>query len=357
MSLSDNNDFKLPIYYFPDGNIVIRCRSLADDSPSTSVHFRIYQGHLSAQSSVFSDMLTIPQGNAPDTYEGLPVVEFPTSPDTMADFLSFLYDPGCVMLYTRGNDLLYFRRDVLSGGEADLAFKLLEVIVLADMLMVEPIKRAIIGRLKQDWEACSAQHWLSNIRTLNALPSLWFTPEKFFEPASALHIARRFDEALITPMLLFELAFRHPYLLYNESPKFQVDAPLRARWDMVSLSDKKKVWKLWERILTHIAEQLPYLRIGRKASLSECGRQGSTECEFFFDRKVDSLYTALVGGAHPLYFLESLKLQGDTVVERGEYDDVEICSKCGSSWDKLLDKLQEEVFLIAKHFSTILDQF
>jgi hypothetical protein len=58
--------------------------------------FRVYQGILSAHSSVFKDMFAIPQPNASEleTVDGYPLVHMPDSPLDLYYFLRTLHDAG-----------------------------------------------------------------------------------------------------------------------------------------------------------------------------------------------------------------------------------------------------------------------
>jgi len=78
-----------PVYYYPDGNIVIRCKG----KDSTSTFFRIHRGYLSAQSSVIKDMLQVSNPKQNEMHEGVPVIDFSVDPSSMAIFLTFFYQP------------------------------------------------------------------------------------------------------------------------------------------------------------------------------------------------------------------------------------------------------------------------
>lgn len=70
---AENDAFVIPITrgdpWFDDGNIILQAEQ---------TQFRVYRGLLASSSTIFSDMLSVPQPNTPDQLvEGCPVVELP----------------------------------------------------------------------------------------------------------------------------------------------------------------------------------------------------------------------------------------------------------------------------------------
>ena len=57
-------------FWFPDGNIIISTGTVA---------FRLYHGVLAAQSSVFDNMLDLPQPEGAPTMDGYPILELSDS--------------------------------------------------------------------------------------------------------------------------------------------------------------------------------------------------------------------------------------------------------------------------------------
>ncbi len=68
-------------FWFIDGNIVLAARRTG---------FRIYQGLLSSQSTVFSDMFASSTSNVDETFDGCPVVHLSDSPHDLAHLLHVL---------------------------------------------------------------------------------------------------------------------------------------------------------------------------------------------------------------------------------------------------------------------------
>ncbi|KAF9528212.1 hypothetical protein CPB83DRAFT_906941 [Crepidotus variabilis] len=300
-------------------------------------HPQIPQGYLSAQSTVISDMLSLPQTGDRELYDGMPVVQLLTSPDDLANFLSIFYDPSHALL---------------AKDEFDLAYKLMGALVLADMLLIEPVKNAIIDRVREDWEIHSVQHWRSKVNAFAKTqdPSKKCRKHLYVEPAAVLHSARRFDETVITPMLIFELAFRDPYLEYHnlEEHILDIQSPaLETRWDMFSTSEKRKVRNYREEFLDILATRLPQLR-------SECTTDYHSDqafCTKYFRESVDEIFKLLLQGYHPFRLLESNKLNGLRTYSRLNVfeDDIDIyedaiCIPCGRAWDEKLERFQSDLF-------------
>ena len=69
--------------WYQDGNIVL----VAD-----GIGFKVYKGILARQSTVFADMLDIPQPKDRDMYDGCPVVVLPDAAEEMRCLLLALFD-------------------------------------------------------------------------------------------------------------------------------------------------------------------------------------------------------------------------------------------------------------------------
>jgi len=85
-------DSNHPTLWFQDGNIVLRARS----EEGSLLRFRVHQFMLAHHSPVFSDMFTLPNPAAADTYEGALAVDMPDKAEDLKGFLRVLYDPACV---------------------------------------------------------------------------------------------------------------------------------------------------------------------------------------------------------------------------------------------------------------------
>jgi len=89
MSTSPNH----PTLYFSDGNLVFCCKA-TDQTPT---YFRIHRSYISSNSSVISDMLSLPSpSDGQDLYDGVPMVELAADPCNMEIFLNFFYQPWYV---------------------------------------------------------------------------------------------------------------------------------------------------------------------------------------------------------------------------------------------------------------------
>jgi hypothetical protein len=82
--------------WFEGGNLVIR----AEDTV-----FKVLAAQLSVTSSVFKDMLDVPQPDASlaETYEGIPFVFLPDSAFDVGQLLKAMLYLGCVLIHRRLN--------------------------------------------------------------------------------------------------------------------------------------------------------------------------------------------------------------------------------------------------------------
>ena len=70
--------------WFEDGNIILE---------TSDTRFRVYRGVLVKNSSVFRDILSIPQSPTEELFDGLPVVRVHDSSEDMTSLLCALYQP------------------------------------------------------------------------------------------------------------------------------------------------------------------------------------------------------------------------------------------------------------------------
>lgn len=82
----DPNSTRVQELWFSDGNLVIQAGNR---------RFRVYKALLAARSSVFADMLSLPQSEAAETVEGSPFVRLQDSPADTTHFLRAIFDSEC----------------------------------------------------------------------------------------------------------------------------------------------------------------------------------------------------------------------------------------------------------------------
>lgn len=70
-------------FWFPDGSIVLVAQNRA---------FRVYHGILMMQSPIFRNLLSLPQPNDAETFEGRPVVYLEDSAADVQELMRFLFD-------------------------------------------------------------------------------------------------------------------------------------------------------------------------------------------------------------------------------------------------------------------------
>jgi len=147
------------------------------------------------------------------------------------------------------------RNNYLSYEDSDIAFKMYEVLKLADMFDVEPLQQRILARIRQDWLTVkSAEDWIKKHLFYNS-----FKPKQIknidgyrLEPASVLRVARQFDPSLITPLLFHYLSFHDPDAVHGQNPP-GINGKLRhipaARWELVSPADRALAGIGWQAVL------------------------------------------------------------------------------------------------------------
>ena len=97
----DSNQERLeqhPSLYFADGDLVII--ACTDSTVEKSIVFRVHGAILGVFSPVFAGMFSLPapRVSGRELYDGVPLVHLSDNDKDMADFLSALYNPGCVSI-------------------------------------------------------------------------------------------------------------------------------------------------------------------------------------------------------------------------------------------------------------------
>lgn len=77
-----------PEFYFPDGNI---CLIVQD-----ATIFRVFKSQLARRSSVFADMIAIPESDDQDMYDSVPSVALDDSAQDVAELFDLLWNPPYV---------------------------------------------------------------------------------------------------------------------------------------------------------------------------------------------------------------------------------------------------------------------
>ena len=236
------------------------------------------------------------------------------------------------------------RNDILTPDDPDLAFKLFEVLKLADMLLIDSIKAAIISRIRDDWPA-TLKEYRENRRVYRTKdPSDRelkkidrFTPE----PASVLRVARQFDHTLLTPHLFYILSFTDPLTPYDvtELPHDQVMG--LARWDLVSSRDKGIAAAGRARLLHRYTEQL----LDQKKNCSS----GIHACSSRWHELAKLVPLALVEGSDPLSILYAVLTRENGSEHRMRFPQG-ICENCAQGWDRHISALQASIFADLSNF-------
>lgn len=85
IDLEDPTDVtRHPDLWFKDGSIVLKVQKTL---------FKVHQSLLSSHSTIFADMLGVPQPPDQNTIEGCPLVEVPDDAADFAYLLKAIYDP------------------------------------------------------------------------------------------------------------------------------------------------------------------------------------------------------------------------------------------------------------------------
>ena len=88
--------------YLPDGDIALSLEGEDEDGPILHI-YRVDKVFLARQSAVFAGMFSLPSipgGN--ENYNGVPLVALTgDDPKGMEDILKFMYNPACVLSFSR----------------------------------------------------------------------------------------------------------------------------------------------------------------------------------------------------------------------------------------------------------------
>ncbi|CAA7260994.1 unnamed protein product [Cyclocybe aegerita] len=266
-------------------------------------------------------MLSIPQGDRAQDHDGAPYVEFPDSPEDVATFLSFMYQP-----FT----------NPLKDTDPDLAFKMFGVMKLADKFMVDALKQMIVDRLRRDWPRSLKEWdekqdvWEQNKSSVGAFA--------YPEPASAIRLARAFDSdpPLLNPVMFYALSCRDPIVDYGE-PQAQGNVEMGARWVLVSHQDRNKIERGRRAILRFIFVGLSQYKL-------QCGQKDqSAECSEFFAESMDDIHQEFALKFDPLMLLRNYI--GRTEVLNIEGGPVRACGReCIKGRDYVFRELRTAIF-------------
>ncbi|TDL25341.1 hypothetical protein BD410DRAFT_744091 [Rickenella mellea] len=199
---SENQDVNCKDLWFDDGNVIIA----SVDATRTERHlFKVHKSVLSTHSLVLRDVFALPQPNASvaltmDTYNGLPLVDFPDAPKDVEDLLTVLYYP--TKLSWCQNKRITFKK--IEG-----------VLRLSTKYECRKLRKRIEQVLALDWPS-SFDAWEANEIFVNELLKRSDDPYDFAEtlPDSAeiIHLANECGITSVLPAAFYNIA-RTPELM------------------------------------------------------------------------------------------------------------------------------------------------
>ncbi|PPR07100.1 hypothetical protein CVT24_010936 [Panaeolus cyanescens] len=173
--------------------------------------FRIHRGVLARHSTVFNDMLSLPQPADADLFEGCPVVPMYDLPKDLSSLIHYLYDGFGTFEYKCIDDF----------------FQLAGILRLASKYFIEPIRQQAVRILTNIWPATLLGHD-QMIETALITPAVDNLTYPYAHPLHVLNLARELDISILIPMALYFLtiyplseiiAANHPKLITEHSSK------------------------------------------------------------------------------------------------------------------------------------------
>ncbi|TFY61520.1 hypothetical protein EVG20_g7022 [Dentipellis fragilis] len=178
--------------YYTDGNVVLVVQWPDEDEPDRHVVFRVHRSILSRSSPVFQDMFSLPEGEAPELYDGVPLIRMHDSGGALESLLRYLYS----------NPTPFY----LKPFDPETPLKVRPLLAMADKYQVEALRKLIVEQLEADWPQTLSK-WdqvLDSDRCMDTGDA--YLDDLLPEPASAIRLARDFDIPTILGPAFYHLS-------------------------------------------------------------------------------------------------------------------------------------------------------
>ncbi|KAF5360451.1 hypothetical protein D9756_004813 [Leucocoprinus leucothites] len=294
--------------WFDDGNIVL----ITHETPTA---FRLHRGILARHSSVFHDMLNVPQPEAKaEDYEGCQVVCMYDNPIELANLVKALYDGPSFQIHCL-DDFFY------TAG----------ILRLASKYFITNLRTQAIRFLVQTWSFTLEGHD-QMVETALRSPAVGDLSYPYVHPLHVLNLARETDIQVIIPSTLYFLSL-YPLvdLLKADHPKLQPDHPSKPS-SILSPSDAQLYTVMYQyrlHLILHFVRQF-------------CDRQTSAPCESEtncsgrFRRLQQQLSRSWSLRTGPLHYM----IQAAQEVSR----DHSICTSCRSRFQDDVAELRKQTW-------------
>lgn len=170
--------------------------------------FRIHQSLLAKHSSVFRDMLNIPQPQpeVQELCEGVPKVELQDDPDVLRALLRVIYEPLYVLLYNASYPLSLITLSIsssplktwLTQPTVQSTTEMVGVMSLALKYEVDALRNEIIHQLSSAWPR-TIEDW----DTLEKKREMFGSDMPRLDPAAAIRLARIAEMPEVLPLAYY----------------------------------------------------------------------------------------------------------------------------------------------------------
>ncbi|THH29804.1 hypothetical protein EUX98_g4391 [Antrodiella citrinella] len=233
-----------PQLYFADGDIIL---SAALDATGVQQNFRVHKFMLSHNSTVFSDILSIPLtgSDADPIVDGVPLMALQDDAADLECLLNMLYNPATALPYERLH--------------SNTAVQVMGALRMARKYQIDTVFDRIVKHIERDWPTTLDQLTLLDLEMTfwrdryvidakeGKINGLYFD-DRFPEPGSAIRLAKDFGITSILPYAFLCLAQIDPAMEWDavRGTHGPVDEKLRqklmnrgrsARWDLLDRED------------------------------------------------------------------------------------------------------------------------
>ncbi|EAU81839.1 hypothetical protein CC1G_12509 [Coprinopsis cinerea okayama7 len=342
-----------PQLYFPDGDIVVRCRNR--DREDSFTYFCVHRAVLE-KSELLRNVLAIPHPD--DTqmyYDNLPMINSVDDPRDVAVVLKYSYDPS---------------QSPVHEEDVDVAYRLYGVLEMADKFLLEDLKSMILEHIQRDWPT-TLEAWDERERLFY---TRWESqPHKAMdfhapEPASVIRVARRFNLRSILPIAFYHLsrtAVDTAYPNHSKEVLKLADYSARsARVELLGVEDRFKALAGRERMFGWIGMQIENLGIeerwGSQCPLVSSATEGGDEdgggevkrhCYDNVVLRLLTIQTNILANWDPL---KTLKSNFGALEEEGagsnggagasRVGSDSLCARCRKEWDEWVGATRQRLF-------------
>ncbi|KAL1742990.1 hypothetical protein HDZ31DRAFT_75156 [Schizophyllum fasciatum] len=300
--------------WFPDGNVIIR----AGDRLC-----RVYKGFLASQSTVLADMFSIPQPDAMETYDGIPVLMLPDPAEEVLHWLKSMLFPKyfetyperipfpkllAVLRLSHKYDVQYLRQRALYSLSTELPVSLADTLPLFGDNLRSTIDMG--GRAPDN----KLDFLLSAYPIVLEIGAVWLFPALMYR----LHICGS-----------------SPYMVDDKKAS-----------QIATVLSPQDVWRVW-KVACAVVRAFPASMVAMWATGRQCTNRG---CYGLEDDRLDAAYEELL--QDPFRFLGP----ADQITGDFHYGgDTLICNLCHDCYGAVRDTYRESCERLWQSLPNVLD--